>query len=389
MPKVKLTDVSAIESKFAVSNYTDEIHWDTEVAGFGFRLRRGGKRTWVLQYKINGSDRRLTIGPYPGITPKAAREIAQSKLAEIWQGRDPQADKREAKARAQAQILLRTVIDNFLADKQAELRPSSFSEMQRYLLNHWKPLHGWPIAEIQLSHIAKILAELKKIGPVSAARSRSCLSTCFRWAMGNGYVQANPVIGSLNPDTGAMRDRVLNDSELATIWNACNSSDDYDRIIRLLILTGARRTEVGGMQWSELDFEQRLWTISADRSKNGNAHTLPLPPAFWQIIEGIEHRNNGNLFGQRSDRGYRNWDTSKKALDGRCPIPAWVHHDIRRSVATGLANLKVLPHIIEQILNHTSGHKSGVAGVYNKSVYMPEVRKALIKWAKHTASIVE
>src|SRR6516164_3924620 len=126
-------------------------------------------------------------------------------------GKDPQADKREAKAKAQAQIPLRMVIDNFLCDRQGELRPASFSELRRYLLNDWKPLHGWPIAEIQLPQVADILVRLKKAGPVSAARSRSCLSSCFKWAMGHGYVQHNLVIGTINPDTGAARDRVLND----------------------------------------------------------------------------------------------------------------------------------------------------------------------------------
>ena len=98
--------------------------------------------------------------------------------------------------------------------------------------------------------------------------------------MGHGYVKHNPVIGTINPDTGVPRDRVLSDRELATVWNNCQGDDDYSRIIRLLILTGARRTEVGAMIWQELNFEDRTWTIPGERTKNKKAHALPLSHAF-------------------------------------------------------------------------------------------------------------
>jgi len=381
------TNLAILDADFASCGRDDRIYFDTEIAGFGLRFRGGGKRTWVLQYKIHGTDHRLTLGPYPAITAKTARAMAQDKLADVWKGKDPQADKREAKAKAQAQIPLRMVIDNFLCDRQGELRPASFSELRRYLLNDWKPLHGWPIAEIQLPQVADILVRLKKAGPVSAARSRSCLSSCFKWAMGHGYVQHNLVIGTINPDTGAARDRVLNDLELAAVWSAC-LNDDYGKIIRLLILTGARRTEVGGMAWSELNFDDRTWTIPANRTKNGNAHVLQLPHTAWEIIEATPRRAGRDFLFGHSSGGYRNWGASKEALDKRCAIPAWTHHDLRRSTATGMADTGIQPHIIEAVLNHTSGHKAGVAGIYNRSAYMREVKTALAIWGDHVASIV-
>jgi integrase len=388
--RVKLvgSSLAVLESAFAKGKDADRIYWDTEVAGFGLRFRRGGNRSWILQYKFHGSDRRLTLGPYPGLTAKVARALAQENLAGVWKGTDPQQAKRDAKAKAQAQITLRTVIDNFLADRQPELRPATLSEMQRYLLKDWKSLHGWPIAEIKLAHVANIIPQLKKAGPVSASRSRSCLSTCFRWAMGNGLVDHNPVIGTINPDTGAARDRVLSDSELAAIWKATSGDLDYNRIVRSLILTGARRTEIGGMRWSELDFENRVWTIPAARTKNGNVHALPLPHAFWNIVEGIERRPGIDILFGYSERGYRNWNRPKNILDKRLAISAWTHHNIRRTVATRMADIGIQPHIIEAVLNHVSGHKAGVAGVYNRSSYQREVKTALAIWADHVASIV-
>jgi integrase len=387
---MKLIDANlpALEAKFAAENKADRIYFDPELHGFGLRFRTGGKRTWVLQYKHHGMDKRLSLGSLAEINAKTARNRAKDKLAEIWKGIDPQQAKREARAKAQmaAKLTLRAVIDSFLAAKQTQVRPRTFSELRRYLLGDWKPLHSYPIGVIARSQVAAVLEELEKHGPVSAARSRSALSTVFAWAMGRGHVDHNAVIGTFNPDTNATRERVLTDAELDQVWNAVGS-DDYSAIIKLLILTGARRTEVGGMMWQELNFENRTWTIPATRAKNSNTHVLHLPHACWQIIERIERRAGSNhLFGY-SSQGFRNWDVAKKNLDQRSGVASWTHHDLRRTVATGMAELEIDPHIVEAVLNHVSGHKSGVAGIYNKAKYANPMRVALARWADHVASI--
>jgi integrase len=178
-----------------------------------------------------------------------------NKLAEVWQGRDPQHAKRDAKAKVLAQITLKVVIDNFLEYKQPKYRPKSYGEVARFLERDWRSLHGWPIADIKLKNISPILDRLEK-KPVSAARSRSALSSVFKWAMGRGYTDDNPVAKSTNPDNGKPCERVLSVSELSAIWNNCNGEDDYHRIIRLLILTACRKSEVGGMALSELNFDK-------------------------------------------------------------------------------------------------------------------------------------
>src|SRR5262249_43846449 len=143
------------------------------------------------------------------------------------------------------------------------------------------------------------------------------------------------------------RDRVLDDAELAKVWNAC-ADDDYGRSIRLLILTGQRLREVGEMTWSELQ-DWPMWRIPGSRTKNGRDHELMLPPMAWQIIERVPRRDwNDHLFG-RSSRGYTAWSAGKALLDQKVKIPPWVVHDLRRSVATGLADLKVEPHVIEAL----------------------------------------
>jgi integrase len=395
--QVKLVDAKLrrIEADFATGKTDDRIYWDTEITGFGLRLRRGGTKTWILQYKFDGADRRLKLGASPDIKAKVARDMAQAKLAEVWQGKDPQAAKREAKAKRLAQIRLRAVIDSFLAAKKPKLRPLSYYEIERHLTKDWKPLHDWPIEEIQIPQVASILNRLEQTGPVAAARSRSNLSALFRWAMGQGYIKYNPVIGTINPDNGVPRERVLSDHELAAVWNNCQEDDDYSRIVRLLILTGCRKSEVGGLRWSELNLADHIWTIPGARTKNKRDMILPLPRAFWGIVESVERRPGRDFLFGYSDHGYSNWHDPKVALDKRCAVTGWTHHDLRRTVATRMADspppdgtgLGIKPHVVEAVLNHVSGHKSGVAGIYNRATYRAEVRTALAMWADHIASI--
>ena len=401
MDRLKLVDanLAKIESDFASGKKDDRIYWDTEITGFGLRLRRAGHaisgRSWILQYKFDGADRRLKLGPCPDIKAKVAREMAQAKLAEVWQGKDPQAAKREAKAKRLAQIPLRTVVDGFLAAKKPKLRPNSYYEIERHLMKDWKSLHDWPIEELQIPQVASILNRLEQTGPVAAARSRSNLSALFRWAMGQGYIKYNPVIGTINPDNGVPRDRVLSDDELVAVWNNCQGDDDYSRMVRLLILTGCRKMEVGGLRWSELNLADRIWTIPGARTKNKRDHILVLPRAFWEIVESVERRPGRDFLFGYSDHGFSNWHDPKVALDQRCGVTGWTHHDIRRTVATRMADspppdgtgLDVKPHVVEALLNHVSGHKSGVAGIYNRATYRPEVKTALAMWADHVASI--
>jgi integrase len=226
---------------------------------------------------------------------------------------------------------------------------------------------------------------------VTGSRARSALSTMFAWAMGEGLCEANPVVGTNKPPDSTPRDRVLADGELAAIWTACQD-DDFGRIVRLLALTGARRAEIAGMCWSELDLDNGLWSLPKERAKNKRALLLPLPPLALSIIKSVPERvGRDQLFGDRAASGFTDWSHAKQALDQRLAgkAKAWRLHDLRRTCATRMADLGVQPHVIEAVLNHYGGHRAGVAGVYNRSPYEREMRGALALWANHVATIVE
>jgi integrase len=175
----------------------------------------------------------------------------------------------------------------------------------------------------------------------------------------------------------------------------CAGEGDYGAIIRLLILTGQRREEVAAMWWSEFDFDKNLWRIGAERTKNGLLHEVPLPKEVAKVLKAHGGREGRDLvFGSR-EGPFQGWGNAKIALEGRIRanlgeksgLKPWRLHDLRRTAATRMNELGVLPHVVEAILNHISGHKAGVAGIYNRAIYAPEKRAALQKWANHIAAL--
>ena len=364
---------------------SDKIYFDDDLPGFGLRLREGGKRSWIAQYRVGSKQRRVTVGTVKTTSLDAARNQARSVLAKVHLGGDPQAEKAERRARAS--ITIGAMAERYLAEHAVKrLKPRSYIEVERHLKKHWAVLARIPIRDVTRSDVAAQLGRIAATsGPIASNRARAALSAFFAWAIGEGLTDATPVLGTNKATAEISRDRVLTPVELAAIWQE-SGAGDYAAIVRLLILTGQRREEVGGMLWSEIDVA--VWRIGAERTKNGIAHDVPLSPSALAVLGGLERREGRNLvFGSRVGP-FQGWSRAKAALDGRiaaalgrAPAP-WRLHDIRRTVATRLADLGVLPHVIEAVLNHVSGHKAGVAGVYNRSTYAAEKRAALDLWAR-------
>jgi integrase len=170
--------------------------------------------------------------------------------------------------------------------------------------------------------------------------------------------------------------------------------DQYGAIVRLLVLTGQRREEIGGLRWSEMDLVRRVISLPGERTKNGRPHEIPVTAAVIAVIEAQPRRGARDLIFGDGSGSFQGWSRAKAALDKRIAKSAgnalapWRLHDVRRTVATSMADLGVQPHVVEAVLNHVSGHKAGVAGVYNRSLYAAEKRAALELWAIHVLSLV-
>ena len=221
------------------------------------------------------------------------------------------------------------------------------------------------IDKIGKRDVAKVLDPVtENSGPTTSLRVRSNLSSLFAWAIGEGICESNPVIGTNKADVpnDGKRDRVLSEDELAAIWRNLPAEGDFGRVIKLLILTGCREDEIGELAWSEIDGDRI--NLPAERCKNGHAHTVHLSSL---ALEQLPDRREGRplVFGVGKG-GFQGYAYCKNALDAKLNFDKpWRIHDIRRTVATGMAGIGILPHIVEATLNHLSGHKSGIAGVYN------------------------
>lgn len=250
-----------------------KIVWDDGLPGFGMRINPTGK-VWVVQYRTGGKSRRQTIGRADAVTLDAARESAKRTLARVQLGADPYAERLEAEA--QRSVTFGKVAERYLRNSETRLKPRSYEEVSRHLQKHWAAFHQVPLHMIDRSSIAERLEEIaQQNGPIASNRARAAASAMFAYALGMGLADTNPVVGTLKSGEEVRREHVLSDGELTVIWNSCGTSD-YGRVVRMLMLTGQRREEVGNMRWPEVDIKGALWTIPAHRTKNRRAHEVHL-----------------------------------------------------------------------------------------------------------------
>ena len=327
----------------------------------------------------------MTLGITPALSLAAARKTATELHAKVRLGEDPAASKRDGQRRAADTV--EAVLRLYLPEKRQTLTSGSCIALERHLLRYAKPLHGLGVALVSRRDIGSLLATVAaSSGNPTANFTRASLSAFFGWCMARGLVEQNPVIGTLRTQMQP-RMRVLPLAELAAVWRAC-SDDAYGAIVRLLILTGQRREEIGGLRLEEIG--DGIIALPASRAKNKRAHIIPLSAPAQRILASQPPRPEF-VFGLKA---FTSWSRGKYLLDAALAaagekLAPWTLHDLRRSVATGMAELGVAPHIVEAVLNHVSGHKAGVAGVYNRATYNKEKRVALATWSDHVLAAVE
>jgi len=355
--------------------------WDDKVIGLGARKQTRGI-FYYLRYRHNGSQIMKSIGRHGSPwTPDTARNRARELLGTLAGGNDPFAQSLGGES-------FGAEVERYLLRKKASLKPRSFEEVARYIRKHCAPLHRLKLGEIDRRTIAVLLGQIEQAsGPIARNRARSALSDLFAWAIAEGLLEVNPVQGTAKVDEGGSRERVLTHDELRKLWRNLGE-DKFSDIVRLLLLTGQRRGEISALAWSEVDLAKGMIILPPARTKNKHQHELPLSRQALAIIERQPRRNSSEfLFSDK--QGYKDWDTAKTKLDECIRIAPWRLHDLRRTCATQLGELGVQPHHIEAILNHYSGHRSGVAGVYQRAKYADEMRSALQRWADHLQRICE
>ena len=363
----------------------DHVWWDDDIAGFGIRVREGGTRNWIFRYRIGKKQRSLILGSATSVPLSVARKNASALEARVRLGEDPALDRQNAKL--EADNTFGVLAAQYLEARKSEWRFKTRREIDRHLNKYAKPLHRIPITALSQRDIANLLNSLaKESGDVTANRLRASLTAFLGWIIREGVrLPEGNVASYTNKREEKSRERVLSDAELKAIWTAC-PDNGFGAIVKLLILTGQRKSEIGSLCWNEVHDEQIV--LPPNRTKNERTHIVPLTKPAQAILNQFRANGRNSVFG-RHDTGFRDWTKAKIALDIRTQLEHWTLHDLRRTVATRMAELGVQPHIIEAVLNHVSGHKGGVAGIYNRATYDKEKREALNLWAEHVMATVE
>lgn len=388
MPRVRLTK-SAIDS-LPVSN-TDIVHWDTGLPGFGVKVTPKGRKVFVVLYRIGGAGSRLrkyTIGPYGRVTLHQARIAAQKVFAAKLEGRDPAAEKREAKRRVVAdrvQDLLEQFIDQRLSQNR------SAGEISRLLRREIsKPWAGRSVHEISKRDVIDVISAIVARGTPSAAnKALKSIKTFLNWCVGRAVLDRSPADGIPLPSKEAARDRVLDDRELARMIRASRKiGGPYGGIVELLALTGQRREEVAQMRWEEIDVDRRTWTIPKTRTKNKKAHIVHLSGQSLAVLKR-QNPQSAFVFSTFGSKSFQEFSSCKRELDHLSGVASWRLHDLRRTCVSGMARLGIAPHVADKILNHQSGTISGVAAVYQRHAFLNERECALDLWGAHVNNVVK
>ncbi len=357
--------------------------------GFGVKVTPKGRKVFIVLYRNGGAGsklRKYTIGPYGRVTLHQAQVAAQKVFAAKLEGRDPAAEKREAKRRVVADRV-DDLLEVYIAQRLAKNR--SGGEISRLLRREmgtsWA---GRSIHEITKRDVAEVVTAIDERGaPIGANKTLKSIKAFLRWCVGRAVLDQSPAEGVPLPAKEIARDRVLTDQELAQMILAARKiGGPYGSIIEFLTLTGQRREEVAELTWDELDLAQRVWTLPKSRTKNAKEHVVHLSEQSMALLKRVE-KKQPLVFSVLGTKPFQEFSRAKRQIDELSGVTAWRLHDLRRTCVSGMARLGVAPHVADKILNHQSGTISGVAAVYQRHEFLSERRQALDLWGAHVGEI--
>ena len=381
--------------------------WDIEPGGFGCRVFPSGKRSFVLQYRMPGTRKKLllTLGGYGELTVRQGRDKARDALAEIRRGENPQAAKNARQASVVAQASTATVaalVQQYKAALQAgtaatkrlrgrQASTGYFTDTVLQLNRFADACGAQPADSLTRRDVIKSLNTFIK-QPSAHRRMHGAIHRMYAWARKQDLLTNNPT-ADIDTSTPPARERTLSLEELARIWRAAETLEPlYSDIVKLMIATGQRRNEVAGMCWGEIDLTRAMWTLPPPRTKPRRQHALPLPPRAMALLQARRAAfqrppapddlvlptlaRDGRSFAPVSG-----WNWLKRELDKTSGLADWQLHDFRRSIVTICAEHGVEVATLDSMLNHaSSATRGGVIGVYQRATLLEPMRRVMALW---------
>lgn len=408
--RVKLT-MNRIAELQCPAEKKDMLVFDDEQRGLVVRVSANGSKSYLAQYTFAGSKRRVPLGSVSALSLKAAREAVQAIQGEVAKGHDPADERKSAAQEARRKALEDALtLDRLLEDWKslhlADKREGYANEALRAVRRAFEKSRKLPAADLTRAVVVHALDAITREGSSAmASATRRYGAACYSWATKRGTVEVNP-FANLPTVSTTKRDRVLTDDELIALWRATAEGGPFNAIVRTLLLTGQRREEVAGLTRDELSTDFATWTLPAARAKNGQDHIVPLSEAVRAIVRAAPEWKDSRLVFRGRGGVFAGFSKAKDELDTRMlkhlvmlaaergeekpeALKPWRLHDLRRTLATGLQCLGVRLETTEAVLNHVSGSRAGIVGVYQRHDFSAEKRVALDAWAEHVAAVVD
>jgi integrase len=362
--------------------------------GLYLAIETTGTKSWILRCRHAGVSKRITLGRAGegGLTLAAARAAAATTRHRLEQGigttpapklsgRPDSGDRIEAAVASFLELHARR-------KNRASTAWAAERIFNRLVLPAWR---GRSIHDIKRRDVIDLVEHIATDRPYLANRTLGVLSKFFNWLCARDVLEVSPAAGVERPFQEQVRNRTLIEAELKALWLACEGDGPFGQALRMLVLTGARRNEVSHMRWAEIDADQRVWLLPSERSKNAREHTIPLSSQAWALIQSMPRLAGCDyVFSVDGHGPIIGWAKAKTRLSAKAGIPEkdWRLHDLRRSVAAGMARLGTSVPVIEKALNHQSGVFRGIVSTYQTHDYADEITIALQRWGDHVEQLV-